>query len=513
MPLRVSLPHLTAGCRCLLLTAMVMLANAPAMAAGDPQTLAARIDAQIGQARFARADWGIAVVSLDSGRTLYSHDADRLLQPASTAKLFTAALVLGTLDPQYRIPTRVLAGAVSRRGRLHGPLILRGMGDPTLGATPETADWADQLAAQLVARGIRRVDGDLIADDRYFAGPAIGSGWEAADLQSAFAAPASALSASENKVIARVTPGGAPGQPAHLGLDPGNGMPLTVARLTTTGRGTADDINFYRAPGDTTLQAFGSIAADSPPRVFTLAVPDPAALAGRQLAAAIARAGIRWHGNVRTLHWPQNDDALRAGTTVVAEVRSPPVRAILQQGLKRSQNLYLQNLLQLAGVRAHADAGQQAAAAAGFRSDEAWALQALRPLLARIDIPAGAVLLSEGTGLSRRDLATPNALLRVLVYLAAQSHSEAASGMLPVAGVDGTLIHRMRGTRAANQLRAKTGSMTYVHCLAGYVTSAAGEHLAFVIMLNNYIAPADAPAASQDVDAIAELLADWDVPG
>ena len=157
-------------------------------------TLAARIDAHIGTPRFAAADWGIAVVSLDDGRTLYAHRADHLMQPASTTKLFTAALALSTLGADYRMPTRLLAGGAIANGRLDGPLILYGMGDPTLGTVNTSADWADQLAGQLAARGVRRVHGNVIADDSYFRGPLTGSGWEAGDLQSAFAAPASALS-------------------------------------------------------------------------------------------------------------------------------------------------------------------------------------------------------------------------------------------------------------------------------------------------------------------------------
>ena len=158
-----------------------------AAAASPPATtragLTAQIEAIVAQPRFAKATWGIAVTSLDDGRTLYEHRADRLMQPASTAKLFTAAVSLSTLGPDYRIPTRLLADGTIRDGRLDGPLILRGMGDPTLGTAGST-DWAAQLASQLAARGVKRVHGDLIADDSYFSGPSFGTGWEAGDLQS-----------------------------------------------------------------------------------------------------------------------------------------------------------------------------------------------------------------------------------------------------------------------------------------------------------------------------------------
>lgn len=503
--LKVTLPRIALT---LLLTGCTATAPTRAHdAAHVPAALAARIDSLIDQPRFAAADWGIAVVSLDNGRTLYAHNADRLLEPASTAKLFTAALALGELDRDYRIPTRVLAGPIKPGGRLNGPLILYGMGDPTLGADATSADWADQLAKQLAAHGIRRIRGDLVADDSYFRGPPFGSGWEADDLQSWFAVPSSALSVQENVVAVSVSPGKVAGRPAELSFLPTSAMPPVTGQITTSAAQGPDDINLYRAPGGDTLHAFGSIAAGSAPRTFRLAVSDPAQLAGRQLLLALPRHGIRLDGRLRVVHWPQDDQALRANTRVVAEVLSPPLQDVLQRGLKRSQNLYLQNLLLLAGVKAQAEALQAGDPPEGFLDSERWGIRALDELLTRIGIPPTARLIEEGTGLSRRDLATPHAMVRLLSYLAAQPYADALREMLPIAGVDGSLQWRMRDTPAAGNVHAKTGSMTYVHCLAGYVTTAAGEHLAFAIMLNHYDAPDGAPRASQDVDAIAVLLA------
>ena len=116
-------------------------------------------------------------------------------------------------------------------------------------------------------------------------------------------------------------------------------------------------------------------------------------------------------------------------------------------------------------------------------------------------------MIEEGTGLSRRNLATPNAMAYLLAFLAKQPYGPALVEALPIAGVDGTLQWRMRNTPAENNVHAKTGSMSFVHCLAGYVTSGDGERLAFAIMLNNYDPPSGAPSASRDIDAIAVMLA------
>lgn len=505
-----SLPRRARSCLLLALIAAAFLTGPPAFAADTAaptvaadRELAARIDALIGQPRFAHASWGIAVVSLDSGRTRYAHRADRLAQPASIAKLFTAAVSLATLGPDYRFPTRLLSRGTIHHGRLDGHLILQGSGDPTLG-TEGSTDWAAQLATQLGARGIREVEGDLIADDSWFTGPSFGTGWEAGDLQSWFAVPSSALSVDENVVRVTVTPGASPGRPARIGLAPAGGIAAIAGEIVTAPAAAASDINLYRAPGSSTLQVFGSIPAQAPSAQFSLAMDDPPRQAARQLHTALAERGIRIHGDIRVRHWPAHDDAWLAHARVLGELRSPPLLEILRRGLKRSQNLYLQNLLLSVGATEQARAD---APPAGFRDSEGWGIHALRDLLDRIGITPEVSRIVEGTGLSRRDLVTPNAMVRLLVYLAVQPYAAPLRDALPLAGVDGSLAWRMRGTAAAGNVQAKTGSMTGVHSLAGYVTTAGGEHLAFAIMLDNYEPPAGAPSANRDVDAIAVLLA------
>lgn len=504
------------GCSRLYRLVVVLLVMASAMtisatAAEQASTaqsapLGARIDRFIAQPRFAAASWGIAVVSLDSGRSLYVHNADRLFQPASTTKLFTAAVALSTLGPDYRIPTQVLAKAPIQEGKLDGSIWLYGMGDPTLGADPSTANWADRLAGQLAARGLRTVSGDLVADDTYFQSPPMGSGWEAIDLQSWFGMPTSALSVDDNLVDIAIRPGRHAGMPALVAFDQADAAPTLVNTMVTSEPRTRNDINLYRAPGNDTLHAFGSIAVDASMLRYKLAMVDPARVAGQRLLDALARQGIHVEGKLRTLHWPES--STRDGAIALAQVQSPSVAEILRQGLKRSQNLYMQNLLLVSGAHAQSEAMSEPAPPTGFITTETWGIRALRGLLDRIGVPAHASLIEEGSGLSRRDLATPEAMVRVLSFLAAQPYAQQVYDAMPLAGVDGTLQWRMRKTPAENNVRAKTGSMSLVHCLAGYVTAASGERLAFAIMLNNYQPPEGAPPASRDVDAIATMLAE-----
>ena len=185
----------------------------------------------------------------------------------------------------------------------------------------------------------------------------------------------------------------------------------------------------------------------SAPQHFRLARRTRPWLAGRRLRQALLDHGIRITGKVLALHWPQDDSALLTKANPLAEVFSPPLLDVLQQGLKRSQNLYLQNLLLAVGANERATMPD---ASRGFASTEGYAIRAMHRLLTQIGIPASASQVTEGTGLSRRDLVTPAAMARLLGYLAAQPYAEALQEALPDAGVDGTLKRahaRHRGSR------------------------------------------------------------------
>lgn len=492
-------------------------ANGANATKSTPSTLAARIDAYISQPRFSAAAWGIKIMSLDSGRTIYAHNPDKLMTPASTGKLYTAALALSTFGAKYRVPTSLFASARPQRtGTLDGDLILYGYGDPTLGIAGRTG-WDDQLAAALGKHGVRRVHGDLIADDSYFATPPIGSGWEAGDLQTWFAAPASTLSVAENIVRVTIGPGKAVGDPARIAFEPDLAALPLVNQLRTVARGTRTDINLYRAPGSPQLHVFGSIVQSTNQRNYRISIADPARLAGDFLRAALVRHGIDFDGEVRTVHWPREGGPFDPEAVEhIADVWSPPLGDIVHSGLKRSQNLYLQNLLLMVGAKAAYDNRPEDGSAPPFRSSEAWGTRAMKAWLDRIGAPDSVVLMEEGAGLSRKDLTTPAALTGLLIHAARQPWGAVIRDALPSAGVDGSLIGRMRNTAAQGKVHAKSGSMRYTEALAGYVTTAAGEHLAFALMLNNYHPPkrhGNGRVRGRDaLDAIAILLAESTEP-
>ena len=471
-----------------------------------PASLADGIDAYLAQPRFAHAQWGIDVVSLENGATLYRRNADSLFLPASNAKLYTSALALQTLGTDARFSTTLYATAAPRAdGTLAGDLILYGGGDPSLGDRDASPDWADRLAEALAARGIRRIRGNLVADDTYFAGPLFGDGWEALDLQTDYGAQAGALGAQDNVVRMKVAREGArcctvTTEPAESGVH--------VVNLT----GHDAPLSLYRPPGSDVLYATGSLRADQPRGSQALSVPDGAAFAANLLREALARRGIALDGKVRALHWPETDAALANHPVEMASIASPPFSQLLVHMLKHSDNRYAQMLLQQVGV-ATAQTGVCADRIQPPRTSADWGLCAMRAFLGRVGIDAGEATFNEGSGLSREDLVTPAATAKLLAWIARQPFANVLRNALPVAGIDGTLRYRMRDGAATDNVQAKTGTLTHVYALSGFVTDAAGERLAFSLLLNRYVRPTDefgrnVPPTPQSVlDAIATMLA------
>jgi len=471
-----------------------------------PSSLADGIDAFVSQPRFARAQWGIDVVSLDSGATLYRHNADALFLPASNAKLYTAALALQALGAGARFSTTLYATAAPRAdGSVPGDLILYGGGDPSLGDRNVSPDWADHLAGALAARGVRRIRGDLVADDTYFAGPPFGEGWEALDLQAGYGAGAGALGVQDNVLHVQVAREGARCcavtiLPSHSGM--------RVVNLT----GTAAPLNLYRPPGSDVLYASGSLRPGTPRATFMRSAPDGALFAANLLREALAQRGITLAGSVRVVHWPQTDPALARNPIEIASIPSPPLSQLLVQMMKHSDNRYAQMLLQQVGV-ATARTGVCADRAGPPQTSAEWGTCAMRAFLARIGTGKDEVALDDGAGLSRQDLVTPAATVKLLAWVARQPFANVLRDALPVAGIDGTLEYRMRGSAAADNVQAKTGTLSHVYTLSGFVTNAAGERLVFSLLLNRYLRPTDdvgrhvRPSPQSDLDAIATILA------
>lgn len=472
--------------------------------AESPPSLPETLRQHLEQPAFQYATWGVAVHDATSGLTLFETNSHRLLKPASNAKLFTGALALHTLGPQTRFTTDfVPTGPISRRGVLRGDLIVHGGGDFSLAArfhqgNPTQA--VHSLVLTLQNAGLRRIEGNLVADDSFFAGPPFGNGWTWDDLQYYYGAEVSALSLEDNVLDLEFTPGPNPGDPVTFTSSPGASFfEFRTDRLTTTPPSTPREIRVHRAPGSRLVHCSGSLPAGSEPWKDAVTIPTPPLFFVHRLREALRHAGIPVHGDAIHVPGARNrlpPDASRAHPISVV---SPPLASLVAGMMKPSQNLYAQLLLLQVGARhPHPDA---------LTTEDA-GVAALQAFLEHADIPTREVRLDDGSGLSRSSLVTPAAVVALLRFMDQHPHREAFLDALPIAGKDGTLRRRFVGTPLEGNLRAKTGSLRYVSTLSGFVTNTTGRRLVFSAFLNAYHPPPSAPSGRAALDQLAALLAE-----
>jgi len=458
--------------------------------------------------------FAVKIVSLDTGLVIYEQSANKFTRPASNMKLYTVAAALDRLTPDYHFMTSVYAKEKPEDGKIKGDLIVYGRGDPTFAARFNNGDYfkgIDDLAGRIVAAGVKRVKGDLVGDESYFNGAPLGSGWEWDDLQWSYGAQVSALTVNDNSIDLIVKPGERAGAPLLITSGPPATF-MTIANRATTGpRGSKNDLNIYRGLGANTLEISGSLPLGDNGFTGSVAIPDPALAFVSMLRDALVKRGVKIDGRVRTVDArsgasivPNPLIALVKLTNVppqpqpveIASIQSPPFSLIASHTLKPSQNLYTEIILRTLGKLNSVGPSQ---------TNEEAGLIVVRDFLRQAGANESDLALNDGSGLSRNDMITANATVQLLTYMSKHKYFAQFRDALPIAGVDGTLRTRMKGTPAEGNLRAKTGSLSSVASLSGYVTTAAGEHLVFSMMLNNY---PDAAALRRDsIDAIAVLLA------
>jgi serine-type D-Ala-D-Ala carboxypeptidase/endopeptidase (penicillin-binding protein 4) len=477
------------------------------------QTLAelqARISEVLEKPALAQAMVGIKVASLDTGRVLFESNANKLLRPASNMKLYTVAAALDRLSPDYRFLTSVYARSrPDSGGTVRGDLTIYGRGDPSIAARFNSGNYfkgIDDLAARIVAAGVKRVEGDLVGDETWFTGDRYGSGWNWEDLQWWYGAEVSALTVNDNALDLSVKPGMQVGTPAVVSTGPPNPLLRIINKVITGPKETRRDITVHRGLASDEVEISGTIALDDRGYSGGIGISRPALLFAYLLRASLAQQGVVIKGKTRTI--PQPISAASAGPVVsglveVATLQSPPLSLIAAQTLKPSQNLYTELILRTLGKVA---APAPSSVSAG-RSSETAGIEVVRTFLREAGVDASPLSLTDGSGLSRNDMVTAEATLQLLIYMRRHRYATAFREALPIAGVDGTLRNRMKGTVAENNLRAKTGTLSSASSLSGFVSTAAGEELVFSIMVNNY--PQGTSASSVCIDPIAILLASF----
>ncbi|MGW3787144.1 D-alanyl-D-alanine carboxypeptidase/D-alanyl-D-alanine endopeptidase [Micromonospora chokoriensis] len=453
------------------------------------------IDTILADARLGGAQASVVVVDTGTGQTLYDRNGDRRLIPASNTKLMTSTAALGLLGPGHRFTTDVHTSGKRRAGLLTGNLYLRGGGDPTMLA----ADY-DALAAQVAADGVRVVTGNLVADDTRYDHTRLGPDWTWDDEPYYYAAQVSALTVAPDTdydagtVIVQAAPAGRAGAPPVVSTTPPTGYVRVDNRAVTVAEGETT-ISIEREHGGNTVVVTGQIAVGDEPTSDWVTVWEPTGYAADVFRAALHRHGVRVIG--RTVLGQATPETAHP----VARHDSMSLGELMTPFLKLSNNGHAEVLTKEIG-RVLSGSGTWAAG-----------MTAISEYVADTGMDTGRLRQRDGSGLSRRNLVPAAEFVDLLNAVRAEPWFETWYAALPIAGqperfVGGTLRSRMAGTPAAGNVHAKTGSLTGVSGLSGYVTSADGRLLAFAILLNNYLTASVKPLEDQIAVALAGFRAD-----
>ncbi|KOX25931.1 D-alanyl-D-alanine carboxypeptidase [Saccharothrix sp. NRRL B-16348] len=477
-----------------LVLAAVALAAIPAADLATPASaqaddaLSRDLDAIITATALDGADVGLVVRHAGTGALVYSRESDQRGQPASNGKLISSAAALEILGPDHRFRTTVAATGRERAGVLAGDLHLRGTGDPTMLA----ADY-DALAAQVARSGVKVVRGKLVADDTWFDAVRLGTGWAWDDEPYYYNAQISALTVSPDTdydagtVIVRVAPGAA-GHPAAVTTDPPTDY-VTIANTAVTGApGSASSVSVERQHGTNVITVRGSIPAGGPVENEWSTVWEPTGLVTSLFRDALTRHGVHVLGGTGA-------GATPADARVLGEHQSMPLSQLMVPFMKLSNNMHAEILVKTAGRAVFGEGSWTAG------------LRAMTATLGGLGVDATALSLRDGSGLSRMDQVSPDQVAALLLAAQREPWFRTWYDSLPVAGksdrmVGGTLRNRMRGTPAEGNVRAKTGTLTGVSALSGYVTTADGTPLVFAMISNNTLT-----SAKPFEDAVAVRLA------
>ncbi len=487
------------------LTAMALIVSvgcAPSLQRTEPcgpvDRLRQELDYIFSDRAFANAHWGVAIQSLRNGEFLYLRAEDKEFMPASNMKLFTTAAALVKLSPEFRYRTTLLTTGAVRDGVLQGPLIIRGSGDPSITGRYHQGNmlavfqaWADSLRKL----GISAIEGDIIGDDNYFADEILGTGWSWDYQSDYYAAQISALSFNDNCMDIIFTPGDTVGAPVRFRLEPATDYVQVNCSVTTAAKGRALGVVFERAQGTNRVTIRGSIAIDAGETREWFSVENPTLFAAYVFRQTLEEKGIAVRGRAVDIDSLPGFTYTATACRVLASYTSPPLSELVTTVNKVSQNLYAELLLRTLGAECKGT------------GDAAHGAEVVKEVMAGFGVDPEVINMVDGSGLSRLDMVTPKAVVALLRGMRRHPAGGVFFDSLPIAGVDGTIRSRMRGTAAENNVRAKTGFIGHVRSLSGYVRTADQEELAFSMIANNYTAPTSLANSLQDL--VCERLANF----
>ncbi len=452
---------------------------------------------------FDRATWGVILMDT-TGRVMFEHNADRLFVPASNTKLVVSAAASALLPEGYHVRTSLYATGPLHEGTLRGDLIIYGRGDPTFSARcygPDTlalgaCEWTwsrmNALADSLVARGVREIEGAIVADGSYFDAEFVHPSWEHYDLNWWYASPVSALGFNDNTIGVHWGPGPTVGAPALVSFEPDLGNFLFENRTRTAPSGTRTSIDFFRKPGTLEIWAEGLVAEGHRGRTEHFALPDPNLFFAQAFRAALAARHIGVGGpTLSTTDSLRYRDAREAAALV--SFSSRPRDDLIFPILNSSQNWFAEMLLKVLGR----EIGGEGSWEAGLDVEG-------RFLIESVGIDSTAFSLTDGSGLSASNLMSPRALAQLLLYMWKHPSNGGFLRALPRSGAVGSLRDRFAGTALEGRIVAKSGSIRHVNSLSGYIEHPRRGPLIFSVVVNDHATNGN--AAMRQIDSVVVTL-------
>ena len=473
-------------------TAPLMMPAAIVPAPTTQSILQGIVDSVLAAPMWRNARWGLLIVDAERGDTILSNDADKLFMPASNEKLLTGAIALQTLGPDFRWHTPVLLHGSQRGTTWRGDLLVSGSGDP--GVSDSLSGGAAMQAFTpvrdaLTARGITRITGRVRAIGDAFPGLTTGFGWAFDDFDAPYSAAVDELLFNEGVLVLKARAAARVGGVVTVSSTPTRSYPRLLVQATTrdsvvvaTNGGRPPRIEaVYDSIGDRVVVTGTLALGDSASMAVSYRHPNDAYVAA--LTQSLDDSGIRVAGRSVA----KADTLGRSADTVVV-LQSAPLSDVLRRMQKPSQNQIAELLFRTTGLRASGDGSADSARAVGVRTLAMWG------------ITTSDAAYRDGSGLSRHDYVTPRALVKVLDAMRQSPWFATFRDALPIAGVDGTIGNRMKGTPAAGNARAKTGTVDKARALSGYVTTADGRLIMFSMLSNNFT------VSSREVERVQDLL-------
>lgn len=441
--------------------------------------LRAELAAKFEDPNFFNATWGVVIQSLQTGEMIYQRNEQKSFMPASNMKLFTTSAALTSLTPDFRYTTTLIANGSIKGDVLEGDLILKGSGDPTIsgryngGKVTETFEqWADSA----MAKGIKEIKGNLVGDDNCFDEEFYGDGWDANYETDWYAAQFGGIMFNDNCVDMTVVAGDSIGAPAKVSWIPATKYVSVLNETVTVTPESSYYIAFYRERGSNIIHARGRFPVNKPTWNESIAIDNPTLYTMTVLKEVFEGKGIKVDGTAKDID-EFKTLPINTATTQIASFSSIPLSDVVKTINKPSQNLYAEQLFRTMGLVFYNQGGM------------ATGRYVAHPIFSRWGMDTTRLRVVDGSGLSRLNLGSPSNIVGLLSGIYQGKYFQPFYESLPIAGVDGSLKNRMKGTKAENNVRGKTGFIGYVRSLSGYVTSLDGEMFAFSMIANHYTVP------------------------